>query len=160
LPGIRQLSDIFDPSQPLFVDQTEPTTLNVAVSKADIPVAVPGYLPPKVDPKPEVWYSGETGEVGLRYGDALVVDYAPWNSDQTPQDEYPNLAQQWGAGEATTIGGHPAWVIAAGSAGSEDDSVSVVYLGLKGVEVNLSGKIPVDELVKVAASISSQGNPG
>jgi hypothetical protein len=153
LPGVREVNDIFDPSKPLFVDQSEPTTLSNAVSKAKFAVPLPQYVPPGVEAQPEVWYSGQTGEVGLRYGDRLVVDYAPWNSDQTPSEEYPNMVKQWGTGKATAINGYPAWVIPAGSPNTVDPSISEIYIGMNGVEVNLSGLVSSDELLKVAESI-------
>lgn len=155
-PGIRGIEALFDSSQPLFVDTPEATSYSEAISKADFTVATPQTLPPGVQ-RTEVWYSDSSGEVAMRYGDTLVIEYVPWVADNSPAAEYANMVKQYGAGKATTVAGQPAWVVPAGSAGEDQPPVAEVHVAVNGVEVTLYGKMSIDELVAVANSLSPTG---
>lgn len=155
-PGIRGMEALFDSSQPLFVDTSGPTSYSEAINKADFTVATPQTLPKGVE-RTEVWYSDSSGEVAMRYGDTLVIEYVPWVADNPPAVEYANMAKQYGAGEATTVAGQPAWVVPAGSAGEGQPPVAEVHVAVNGVEVTLYGKMSIDELVTVADSLSPTG---
>jgi hypothetical protein len=117
-------------------------------------VPIPTYLPEAVETSPEVWFSESTGEVAIRYGDSVVIEYVPWVSDQRPEDEYDTMVKEWGVGEATTVAGRPAWVVPADAARPGEPPVPVVHVAVDGVEVTLYGRMELSELVKVADSLA------
>lgn len=119
MPGAgRPLTALFDPSQALL-----PGGRVVTITEASVLVQYPLYLPQDSRlPAPEVWVVREIGEDGspffdaaVRYDSSVVITYGTWPAGRDPAAEYRKGATDWDAGYVTTIGGHPAWVVAAGS---------------------------------------------
>jgi len=150
-PELRDLMAIFDGTQPLFPAGVE-TTLADASSAAGFPVYTPKGL---ADLAPEVWLSEGSREVGLRYDSELVLLEVSWPGGQDPAGTYAQQAKQWRAGYVTTISGHPAWVIPAGSRAPGQPPVNVVHVTIDGVDVTLYGRTKIDDLVSVAETLQA-----
>jgi hypothetical protein len=156
---------LFDTEQPLLPGGTMvmPDRVPAFTGYA---IYVPRELPPGAEQEDaEFWvYPGST-ESGIRYASQLVLTFREWGSAQEPATEYAQQAQDWAAGTATTIGGHSAWVIPAGSHAPGEPPTSVVHISREALDVTLYGQMPIDDLVAVAASLermqaSSKFAPG
>jgi hypothetical protein len=155
-PGIRDFMAIFDPSQPLFIDGGK-TTYEGASQQAGYLIPIPGTLPAEIaGAEPEVWYSDVTNETGLRYGSQLVLNYTPWPASVDAATMYKQEATDW-AGEATDVGGNPAWVIAPSQFAKNEPPTSVVHVSISGVDITLLGQMSLDELILVAGSLQPSG---
>lgn len=143
------LMAIFDPSQPLMIDGMQ-VTLDQAASFSGYPV----YRPAAMDSvTPEVWFSQDTDEVGLRYGSSLVLLLSRWPAGMDPSQSYRQQAADWHAGYATTITGYPAWVVPQDAQAAGFPPVNVVHVTIGDVEVTLFGQMPLDALLGVAETL-------
>lgn len=156
LPGdVRSLGDILDPSQPLMTDGGSLTTLAAAEATA-------GYKVPTPDPEvasllrlptPEVWFSPNTREIGLRYGNDLVVVYGLWPSGKDPAKTYELQAEQFQAGYTTTLNGNPAWIVPQDAQSLGFPEVNVVHTSVGLVEATFFGSVPLDRLTLLASTL-------
>jgi hypothetical protein len=156
LPGdTRSLRTLFDTSQPLMTDGGSQPTLAGAESAAgyEVPTpdtAVASFLQLKA---PEVWFSANSREVGLRYGNSLVIMYSPWPTGKDPGKTYELQATQFHAGYTTILNGNPAWVVPKDSQEPGFPEVDVVHTSVGSVEATFFGQMPLDALVLLASSL-------
>jgi hypothetical protein len=149
----RPFIDIFDQSKPLMLDGAgEETTLAVAAQKAGYPI-----LRPRSAGMPsEVWI-GDVGEgrfeVGLRYGETLVVLLSPWPNGDDPTASFESKVDAYGAGYTTTFDGNPAWVRPYDSA-KDAVAVDAIHVAARGVEVILYGRTGIDDLIAYADDLA------
>lgn len=156
LPGdVRPLVELFDPTQPLMTDGGYLTTLTAAESAA-------GYEVPTPDPEvaasmqlltPEVWFSRNTREIGLRYGSDLVVVYSPWPGGKDPAKTYEVQAVRFQAGYTTSLNGDPAWIVPKDAQAPGFPEVNVVHISLGGVEAPFFGSMALDKLTLLASTL-------
>jgi hypothetical protein len=114
------------------------------------------YLPQSglVVGPPEVWYDPVTNSVGVRYGGDLLIEFARWGSgDDDPATEYATKVRENGAGQATEIAGHPAFVMPAGAQEGGYPRLPVVMVTIGRLNVTLIGRFSAEELVDIAASL-------
>jgi hypothetical protein len=154
--GDRDLLAIFNTDEPLLADGTL-VTLDSAAALVQYPIY---RLQDQSMGQPEVWLSkigsesGSTYEVALRYDADLVLTFGRWPEGTDPAEVYQRLAGEWDAGYVTTIGGHAAWVIPPGAREPESPPVSVVHVTIGDVEITLFGRMPVEQLVSLAGSLT------
>jgi hypothetical protein len=154
--GIGELHDMFDPTKPLLITGETQTTLPAALDELgyDPPIPEEDSLPG--DKTPEVWHSEISGLFGLRYGSDLVLLYNRWPVGEDPAEHYAQMESDWEAGQATRIAGSPAWVVPGADADEKQWSdINSIYVSIGRVEVTLYGTVPLADLEKVAASLSS-----
>ncbi len=148
-PG-RPFMSLFDASQPLMPGG-ERTTLADAEERAGFPIFRPSSLG---DPS-EVWIA-EVGEgrfeVALRYGEDLVVEFAPWPEGDDPARSFRDKARAYGTGYATTIGGNPAYVRPYRE-GEDPVPVDAIHVVTGGVEVTLYGRTGLPDLLAAAEDL-------
>jgi len=153
LPAPNDVERVFDATQPLFVDGSSATTLSKAESASPYSVATPAGLPASMKTtSPEVWYSTVTDEFGLRYGEQVVILENLWGASQKPAAEYAQQASDWG-GEATQLGGKPAWVVPA-SQGAYPD-INMVHVSIGRVDVTIYAKTSLSDAESIAASMET-----
>jgi hypothetical protein len=148
----RPLTDIFDRSKPLMVEGAgEETSLAAAAEKAGYPIVRPAAAG---DPS-EVWI-GDIGEgrfeVGLRYGEDLVVLLTPWPKGANPAAAFEDKVDAYRAGYTATISGHPAWVRPYDST-KDPFPVDALHVAARGVEVTLYGRTGIDDLIAYAEDL-------
>ena len=161
-PG-RPLSALFDPAQPLL-----PGGRSVSGAEAAGLVRHSLYLLQDSGlGTPDVWVVQSIGEDGkpffdavARYDSRLVLTYDTWPAGRDPESAYKQEASQWGVGYVTTIVGHPAWVVPAGSKSttgtvSDDPTISTVNISIGNTEVTLLGRVPVSDLVRYASTLQA-----
>jgi hypothetical protein len=157
IPGAgRPMIELFDPSQDLI-----PGGQVVPVAEAVRQVAYQLYLPNDAAlPPPEVWIVRENGEDGnpfydaaVRYDASVVITYGTWSNGRDPAAEYKKMQADWNTGYVTTIGGHPAWVVPAGSPHTADARISSVQVSIGDVEVTFLGRVPVEDLIAYASTL-------
>lgn len=142
----RPLEAIFDQSEPLLLPGEKVPDLGTAERAIGLP------LPGLSDASPtEVWVS-ETGEAGARFGDSLVLLYAPIDPKRDPASVYATEAADWKIGYTTKLQGFPAWVVP-DHEGNPAPGVAVIHVAMDGVEVKLFGKMSAEELLGEAASL-------
>lgn len=154
--GDRDLSAIFNTDEPPLAGGTLVTS-EYAAALVQHPIyrLQDGGLG-----QPEVWLakieseSGSTYEVALRYDADLVLTFGRWPEGTDAAAAYQRLAAEWEAGYATTIAGHAAWVIPSGAREPESPAVSVVHVTIGDVEITLFGRMPVEQLVSLAGSLT------
>jgi hypothetical protein len=154
--------DLFRTDYP-FMD--ERSSQERAFGLAKHPLYLPDRLPPALeDERPEFWAVDR--QVGVRYRSGsesgLVVSYSLWPAGRDPADFYRRAPSQWGAGEATTVNGWPAWIIPAFTPDTAPSSaallnVSVVHVTIDRTEVTLFGRVPIEDLLDVTESLERIG---
>jgi hypothetical protein len=152
----RPMIELFDPSQELLLGGQV-----VSVAEASRQVAYQLYLP--IDaalPPPEVWIVRENGEDGspfydaaVRYDASVVITYGTWSKGRDPAAEYQKMQAESNTGYVTTIVGHPAWVVPAGSPHTADARISSVQVSIGDVEMTFLGRVPVGDLIAYASTL-------
>jgi hypothetical protein len=137
------------------------TSAERAIHLARHPLYLPERLPAALEgERPEFWAADR--QVGVRYRSGsesgLVVFFALWPSGRDPAEFYCRAPDEWGAGETTTIGDRPAWVIPNASGWTAPPNlavlnVSAVHVTIDRTEVTLFGRVLVGELVDAAESL-------
>lgn len=151
-PGWVDPMSIFDSERPLLSPGSI-VTLEAAVSAAGRPIYLPSGLPDEAAVEAEVWFSEPTRDVGLRYGAELAIVETEWQPGAIPSEVYATRAEETKVGQATTIGGHDAFVIRPDEQAPGFPPFSVVLLSIDGTEVAMYGNMPIDELVTIAESV-------
>lgn len=144
---------LFDPQEPLMISNSAQVMSSASAieQRVDYDLYVVG-ADRFVDP-PEYWFDRVSEYSGIRYGSEMVMFFDAWEKGQNPATEYAQQAKDWEAGEATEIGGHPAWVIPAHSRRQGEPPVAVVELTLSDASITLVGQMSIDELVSVAKDL-------
>lgn len=151
--GIRPFMAIFDPAEPLFISG-ERVEREEASSRAGYEVVEPTWFPPCMESsEAEVWFSGAGNEVGLRYGSQLVLNFREWPPGRDPAAAYESQASDWEAGYTTTLGSHPAWILPRDDRRPGQPPVNIINLSRENVDIQLYGRMPIDDLQKVAESL-------
>jgi hypothetical protein len=156
LPGdVRPLAELFDLTQPLMTDGGYLTTLRAAESAAgyEVPTPDPGVSGSVRLPTPEVWFSPDTREIGLRYGSDLVIVYSSWPGGKDSAKTYEAQAVQFQAGYTTSLNGNPAWIVPKDAQAPGFPEVNVVHISLGAVEATFFGNITLDELTLLASTL-------
>jgi len=149
--GPGDLERSFDTKQPLFVDVPRATTLTEAEAASPNTVAIPASMPTSVSTStPEVWFSPNTKELGLRYGDQVVILESAWADGQDPATEYAAEAKEWG-GEAGQLGGKPAWIAPASQSSYPD--INMVHVSVGRIDVTVYSKTSLQDAESIAASM-------
>jgi len=106
----------------------------------------------------EVWVSGDdSSTVALKYSSSLVAYLTQWPAGTDPEASYKEIASETGVGLVQMINGHPAWVVAADAQAPGFPPTAVIDITIGRVEVSLHAgpETSVDDLIKIAASISA-----
>jgi hypothetical protein len=148
-PVVRPLDAIFDPTQPLLIPGSRvPTVQAASISMGFTVPTIRGASPS------EVWVSPLTGEAGIRFGQMLVATITQIPSAVDPASVFAQEASDWQLGYTSDLAGQPAWVIP-DHPDNPAPGVASVHLAVAGTEVTLYGKMPVDDLVQLAASVGT-----
>ena len=125
-----------------------------ASDRAGYEVVEPAYLPESIDAERfEVWYSDMDNQSGLRYDSDLVLTFREWpDKSENVQLQYENMAKEWEAGEATTLGEYPAWIVPADAQGLGAPPVNLIYLTRGNVEITFYYRGSMEELRRIAES--------
>jgi len=158
--GGRTVLDLFDEGQPLFITGSRVNSAEAAAEVVGDVVFTPASSTTTGDG--DFWANEESGEVGVRYGSDLVVLQTPWPAGlkvEVGTNPYEAKAKSIGAGETSTIGGHPAFVLPKDSRESQDGGteppVSSVQIYVDGADVTLlSPTLSTSDLVKLAESLT------
>lgn len=151
-PG-RDFMAIFDPEQPLMQSGTQVAVAELETAAAQI--GYPLYRPSGNEPT-QAWMDLDLAEVGLRYGDQIVLLYSKWPAASGDiLARYTQMSESRGAGYVIDLGGNPAWVTPADSQSPGSPPVNVVRVTIENVEIALLGRIPMDELLAMATTLQA-----
>lgn len=101
----------------------------------------------------EIWAQGETDEVALRFSTGIRIYLARWPAGKDPAASLARQANEAGAGRVDTVGGQPVWVLPKDAQDQGFPPQANVTMVVSGVEVNIWGDAPTDQLIRIASTL-------
>ena len=151
-PFARQPVDVFDRKLPLLApgQRTSPADAEAA---SGYEVRDPGGWSDDESASKEVWYSDATGEVGVRYGDSIVILYQRWLGAEDPSKVYERQMASTGTGEIFSAPQGSGWLV---PGTPETNGLTSATFAIDGVEIVILTLDGPDRALEIAKRFSEE----
>lgn len=135
-------------------------SLDEAVLRAQPVLYLPSYLPPALaGEEPQFWLFGRQAIVRYSSGSesGLAIRHRLWRTGWDPAEVYRRDARETNGARTVWVRGSPGFAIGWHAIDGHQPAMSFVQITFDRTEVDLDGRIPLEDLLRVAESLERVG---